>query len=122
MVYLARMNLFAVHVLGALLSSASTSVQYASAQDDSLRVRIERRIAEVPGASVGVAFRDLARADTLYLRADERFHAASTMKVPVMIELFRRAERGQISLSQRIPLKNEFASIVDGTPYSLDAK
>ena len=91
------------------------------ATDDSLRARIERRIAEVAGATAGVAFRDLSRNDTLYIGADERFHAASTMKVPVMIELFRRIERGQISLSQSITLKNEFSSIVDGTPYSLDA-
>jgi len=104
------------------LSAALTSPTTSRATDDSLRARIERRIAEVPGATAGVAFRDLTRGDTLYLGADERFHAASTMKVPVMIELFRQVDRGQMSLSQRITLKNEFASIVDGTPYSLDAK
>jgi beta-lactamase class A len=87
--------------------------------EDSLRARIARRIAEVPGATVGVAFRDLARGDTLYLGADERFHAASTMKVPVMIELFRQIDRGQLSLGQRLALKNEFTSIVDGSPYAL---
>jgi beta-lactamase class A len=116
------MTLITAAALICQLSAALSSPAAGRATNDSLRARIERRIAEVPGATVGVAFRDLARGDTLYLGADERFHAASTMKVPVMIELFRRAERGQISLSQRIPLKNEFASIVDGTPYSLDAK
>ena len=104
------------------LSAALTSQMAARASTDSLRARIERRVAEVPGATAGVAFRDLTRGDTLYVGADERFHAASTMKVPVMIELFRRVDRGQMSLSQRITLKNEFASIVDGSPYSLDAK
>lgn len=103
------------------LSAAVSSPMTHPATDDSLRARIERRIAEVAGATAGVAFRDLSRNDTLYIGADERFHAASTMKVPVMIELFRRLERGQISLSQSITLKNEFSSIVDGTPYSLDA-
>jgi beta-lactamase class A len=116
------MTLITAAALICQLSAALSSPAAGRATNDSLRERIERRIAEVPGATVGVAFRDLARGDTLYLGADERFHAASTMKVPVMIELFRRAERGQISLSQRIALKNEFASIVDGTPYSLDAK
>jgi len=104
------------------LSAALTPPSASGMTSDSLRARIERRIAEVPGATAGVAFRDLTRGDTLYLGADERFHAASTMKVPVMIELFRRVDRGQMSLSQRITLKNEFASIVDGSPYSLDAK
>src|ERR1700755_3465120 len=99
MVYLPRMNLLAALLVGAQLSSAPRSAQFPSVLDDSLRARIERRIAAVPGASVGLAFRDLARPDTLYLRAEERFHAASTMKVPVMIELFRRVDRGALSLS-----------------------
>lgn len=104
------------------LSAALSSPVASSVTSDSLRARIERRVADVPGATAGIAFRDLVRGDTLYVGADERFHAASTMKVPVMIELFRRVDRGQISLSQPITLKNEFSSIVDGTPYSLDAK
>jgi beta-lactamase class A len=89
--------------------------------DDSLRARIERRIAQVRGAAVGVAFRDLGSRDALDLGADERFHAASTMKVPVMIELFRRVDAGGLRLDLGILLVNEFASIVDGSHYSLDA-
>ena len=116
------MILISAAALFCQLSAALPSPMTSSATDDSLRARIERRVAEVPGATAGVAFRDLARSDTLYIGADKRFHATSTMKVPVMIELFRRVDRGQISLSQPITLKNEFASIVDGTPYSLDAK
>lgn len=87
---------------------------------DSLRARIERRIAAVPGAVVGVAFEDLGSGDTLFLDADESFHAASTMKLPVMIELFRRADAGALPLDQRILLVNRFSSLVDGSPYELD--
>ena len=109
----------ALIVIAQLSSAARVPVE--ARVDDSLRVRIESRIAAVPGASVGVAFRDLTRGDTLFIGADERFHAASTMKVPVMIELFRRIDRHALSLDRRIPLKNEFKSIVDGSPYSLNA-
>jgi beta-lactamase class A len=115
------MTLITAAVLICQLSGALSSTAVSRATDDSLRARIERRIADVPGATAGIAFRDLTRGDTLYVGADERFHAASTMKVPVMIELFRQIERGQMSLSQRITLKNEFASIMDGAPYSLSA-
>ena len=87
---------------------------------DSLRARIEARIASVSGATVGVAFRDLETGDTLSVNATHRFHAASTMKVPVMIELFRRADAGALSLGQPILLVNQFASIVDGSLYALD--
>jgi beta-lactamase class A len=116
------MLLLAPLALCAQLSAASTASRSAVTSDDSLRARIEQRIADVPGATVGVAFRDLAKPDTLYLGADELFHAASTMKVPVMIELFRRIDRGQTTLDQRVELGNQFVSIVDGSPYALDAK
>ncbi|HEX6059532.1 MAG TPA: serine hydrolase [Gemmatimonadaceae bacterium] len=88
---------------------------------DSLRQAIERRVAAVPGAVVAVAWRDLETGDSLDIAADSVFHAASTMKVPVMIELFRRHERGELPLDGPILLRNEFASIVDGSPYALDA-
>ena len=88
---------------------------------DSLAASIGRRIAEVKGSTVGVAFRDLASGDTLFIGADESFHAASTMKVPVMIELFRRSDAGGLSLDQGILLINQFRSIADGSSYSLDA-
>src|SRR3954463_9367797 len=92
----------------------------AIARLDSLNQSIGRRAAEVKRAVVAVAFHDLGTGDTLYVDADDSFHAASTMKVPVMIELFRRVDAGTLSLDQTIPLANEFASIVDGSPFSLN--
>ena len=88
---------------------------------DSLRASIDRRVAEVKGAVVGVAFHDLVTGDSLFVNADDSFHAASTMKVPVMIELFRRVDAGALRLDQGILLVNQFGSIVDGSPYSLNA-
>jgi beta-lactamase class A len=87
---------------------------------DSLGARITARVAATPGAVVGVAFRDLANAGELFVNADESFHAASTMKVPVMIEAFRQIDAGRLRLDQGILLVNQFGSIVDGSPYSLD--
>lgn len=90
-------------------------------RSDSLAAQIARRASEVSGAVIGVAFHDLQTSDTLYLNADEGFHAASTMKVPVMIELYRRIDAGALALDQGILLVNQFGSIVDGSAYSLDA-
>jgi beta-lactamase class A len=42
------------------------------------------------------------------------------MKVPVMVELFRRAAKGSFRMDQGLLLVNHFASIVDGSPYALD--
>ena len=88
---------------------------------DSLLERIQARIAEEPGVQVGLAYIDLASGDTLFLNADTSFHAASTMKVPLMIELFRRANTGSFRMNQGLLLVNQFASIVDGSLYALDS-
>ncbi|SHN29749.1 beta-lactamase class A [Cyclobacterium lianum] len=50
----------------------------------------------------------------------EVFHAASTMKTPVMIEIFRQVHAGKMALEDSVLILNEFKSIVDGSPYSMD--
>ena len=86
-----------------------------------LRARISERIALVPAAQVAVSFRDLGVAERLDMDADVDFHAASTMKIPVMIEVLRAVDAGRLSLDQRVLLVNRFHSIVDGSPYALDS-
>jgi beta-lactamase class A len=68
-----------------------------------------------------VAFKDLQTNEELLILENERFHAASTMKTPVMIEVFRQANHGKFSLEDSIVIKNEFKSIVDGSSFSLDS-
>jgi len=92
----------------------------AAQSQDSLLQKIETRVARDSGAYVGVAYVDLASSDTLFMNADSSFHAASTMKVPVMIELFRRANTGSFRMDQGLMMVNQFASLVDGSPYTLD--
>lgn len=41
------------------------------------------------------------------------------MKVPVMIELFRQEAEKQLSLSETLEIRNEFKSVVDGSPYAM---
>lgn len=86
---------------------------------DALRARVQEVIAK-SGAEVAVAFQTLDRSHELMIDPDKEFHAASTMKVPVMIELYRQASAGQLSLDEQLPIKNEFHSIVDGSVFQLD--
>lgn len=88
---------------------------------DSLATRIETRVAAVTGARVGIVLHDLRDRFDVRIAADSSFHAASTMKVPVMIELFRRVDAGALALDQGVLLVNQFGSIVDGSPYALGA-
>jgi beta-lactamase class A len=71
---------------------------------------------------VEVAFRDLETGESVMIRADEPMHPASTMKIPVMLEVYRRAEEGSLKLDDKIAIKNSFASIVDGSSFELDPK
>ncbi|HVD92055.1 MAG TPA: serine hydrolase [Vicinamibacterales bacterium] len=72
-----------------------------------------------PTPEVAVVLMPLDGRDGITIQPDQAFHAASTMKVPVMIELFRQAEAGQLRLDELLPIKNEFHSIVDGSVYQL---
>ncbi len=69
-----------------------------------------------------VAFKDLTTGEEVLLNERESFHAASTMKTPVMIEVYKQALEGKFSLTDSLLVKNEFKSIVDGSPYSLTEK
>jgi len=82
---------------------------------------IADRIAK-SGADVGVYFRTLDGKSQWTFRADDVFHAASTMKVPVMIELFHQVEQGKLGLEDRLAIKNEFHSVVDDSVYALRAE
>ena len=72
------------------------------------------------GAEVGVAFRTLDGKMEWFSRADDVFHAASTMKIPVMIELFHQVREGKVKLDEPLIIKNEFHSLADGSLYTLD--
>ncbi len=101
-----------------LLLTALTVGQPPTPSAHILEVQL-RRIIAASGAEVAVAYRTLDGRTELLIDADKPFHAASTMKVPVMIELFRQATTGAVSLDDPLPIRNEFRSIVDGSLYKL---
>ena len=92
----------------------------ASQSDSSLGSRVKARIAQAPARAVGVYYRDLTTGDSLTVGSAVRFHAASTMKIPVMIQLFRDRDAGLLSLDDSVSITNTFRSIADSSPYLLD--
>jgi len=83
-----------------------------------LRQQIQQEFEQEQGA-FALAFKDLSTGEELLINARDSFHAASTMKTPVLIELYRQAEAGIFDLSDSILVKNEFFSIVDSSIYNL---
>ncbi len=82
---------------------------------------VDRVIASQRGKTIAVAYYDLRTGATLLRNEREVFHAASTMKVPVMLGIYEAVTRGELSLDQPVRVKNEFVSILDGSTYALEA-
>jgi len=76
-------------------------------------------IADGSGARFGIWFKDLASGRTLSKNSSIVMHAASTMKTPILLEVLRRVDAGTMKLSDELPVKNEFKSLVDGSPFSI---
>ena len=94
-----------------------------AAPTQALRTDLQARIAQVEGASVAVVYRDLGKSGSaVTLDADRVFHAASTMKVAVMLEYFRQVDAGELAPAQSQTLTNQFTSIVEGSPFAVDPK
>ena len=87
---------------------------------DSLEERIVGLIDSEKG-EFAVAYKNLNTGETILINENEEFHAASTMKTPVMIEAFKKNHEGLISLDDSILIKNEFKSIVDGSIFKLSS-
>jgi beta-lactamase class A len=105
-------------LIGSLLASGSCCF----AQDGKLtaaEAQIEKRIVD-SHADVGVALRTLDGKDEWLYHADDSFQAASTMKIPVMIELFRQVKEKKLSLDDKLRVYNIFISAADGSMYKLD--
>ena len=85
-----------------------------------LKANIEQKLKGVEG-DFAIAYKNLAdTSETILINEKEMFHAASTMKTPVMIEVFKQVNEGKFSLDDSILVKNEFRSIVDSSLYQMD--
>lgn len=109
----------------AILTSAMATAVLAQSPTDLARIQrsLEGLIAR-SGAEVAVVWQPLDQEDPtrgIHLNATTRFHAASMMKVPVMVELFRQVESGRMTLDDTLVVTNKFRSVVDGSPYELAA-
>src|SRR5438552_17167128 len=69
---------------------------------------------------LGIAFYDAETTLQWSYNADAVFHAASTMKLAVLLAVFRQFARGELALDEPVHVRNKFLSICDRKPYMLD--
>jgi beta-lactamase class A len=106
-------------LVGLLLGSGVTTAGAVETRLEAAIPGIEAMIRD-SGAEVAVAFETLDGRARWLTRADEPFHAASTMKVPVLIELYKERRAGSLRLEDALPVRNEFHSLADGSSFALD--
>jgi beta-lactamase class A len=70
--------------------------------------------------NLGISFYDAQTTIQWSYNADHYFHAASTMKLAVLLGVFRQIERGELTLDAPVHVRNRFTSIVNQEPFMLD--
>src|SRR6266699_3937253 len=70
--------------------------------------------------NLGISFYDSETTIQWSYNADRYFHAASTMKMAVLLGVFRQVDRGELSLEAPVHVRNRFTSIVNKEPFMLD--
>ncbi|MHB0971065.1 MAG: serine hydrolase [Thermoanaerobaculia bacterium] len=99
------------------LPGADNSIAAAevSLYESIIRVKREHRLTDL-----AISFYDYESTLQWSYNADAWFHAASTMKLAVLLAVFRQIERGELALTADVHVRNRFISIVNGQPFMLD--
>jgi beta-lactamase class A len=84
-----------------------------------LSEQLARLAAERKTRAIAVALHDVETGLRFSLQGDRWFHAASTIKVAVLLAVFRAADEGRLRLDDSLHVRNRFISAADGSPFHL---
>lgn len=82
-----------------------------------LRDTVLRIGEEACASAIAVAAYDFEHHTTWSLNAHRWFHAASTIKVPVLLAVFAAIEQHRFEPHSRVHVRNRFLGVVDGRPF-----
>ena len=103
-----------------ILSTGCKSNSGSVALSQQLHDAIDAVVQTQPDAVVAVSIIDPSTSTEYHRNGDRLFHAASMMKVPVLIELYCQTDLGRIGLDDSLDVHNRFRSIVDGSEYAIE--
>ena len=104
-----------------MLATLPTNLLKAQSNVQQLMDSIQSILSQQKVGTYAVAFKNLSGRETILINENQSFHAASTMKTPVLIEVYKQQKQRKFSLEDSVVVKNEFRSIVDSSTYSLDS-
>ena len=93
----------------------------APARAHALRAEIGRLEKESGAKAIAVALHDLETGFDLRYNQDRWFHAASTIKVPILLGAFAAIDRGELLPHSRVHVRNRFLSIVENIPFRVES-
>ena len=101
--------------------SKATSANTASPRERALRHQIEKIEKESKAKCIAVALHDAETGLGLHYHADRWFHAASTIKVPILLGVFAAIDRGELLPHSRVHVRNRFLSVVEDIPFRVES-
>jgi beta-lactamase class A len=93
----------------------------ASPRERALRTEIQKIEKESGAKAIAVALHDLETGFELRYHADRWFHAASTIKVPILLGAFAAIDRGELLPHSRVHVRNRFLSCVEDIPFRVES-
>src|SRR2546423_428503 len=86
-----------------------------------LEADIEKIEKESRAKAIAVALHDFESGFELHHHADRWFHAASTIKVPILLGVFAAIDRGDLLPHSRVHVRNRFLSVVEDIPFRVES-
>lgn len=85
-----------------------------------LRAAIEKIAQDRELGAVAVSLRDFESGREFSFQGDRLFHAASTIKVAILLALFKGVDDGRFRLTSPLHVRNRFRSALDQKPFQLE--
>jgi beta-lactamase class A len=92
-----------------------------AARERALRAQIENIESDSGAKAIAVALHDAETGFELHYKADRWFHAASTIKVPILLGAFAAIDRGELLPHSRVHVRNRFLSVVENVPFRVES-
>jgi beta-lactamase class A len=92
-----------------------------AARERALTSQIAKIEQESGAKAIGVALHDAETGLELHYKADRWFHAASTIKVPILLGVFAAIDRGDLLPHSRVHVRNRFLSVVESVPFRVES-
>jgi beta-lactamase class A len=100
------------------MTKAETPV---ASREQTLRTQIEKIEHDAGAKAIAVALHDAESGFELHYKADRWFHAASTIKVPILLGVFAAIDRGELLPHSRVHVRNRFLSVVENVPFRVES-